>query len=101
MANYIVSALRDKKFLFLKQPEAFPFEYEIHLHIDDLNLLKFICEILSVGRVYARESSKSCSFVVGNEEGIRSLMKIFDRYTFNGIKLLRLYRLQRGFLKLF
>ena len=80
---------------------SFSFEYEIHLHIDDLNLLKFICEILSVGRVYARESSKSCSFVVGNEEGIRSLMKIFDRYTFNGIKLLDYTDFKEAFLSYF
>jgi LAGLIDADG endonuclease len=80
---------------------SFCFEYEIHLHIDEINLLNFICETLSVGKVYARERSKSCSFVVGNEQGLRTLMEIFDRYTFNGIKLLDYTDFKEAFLSYF
>lgn len=56
--------------------------------IDDKNLLNYICDSLGVGNVYLREKSSSCSFVVGNEKGIRILLDIFDKYQLNGIKLL-------------
>jgi len=50
--------------------------------------LNYICDSLGVGNVYLREKSSSCSFVVGNEKGIRILLDIFDKYQLNGIKLL-------------
>nr|YP_009262061.1 LAGLIDADG endonuclease [Chrysoporthe austroafricana]AMX22136.1 LAGLIDADG endonuclease [Chrysoporthe austroafricana] len=77
---------------------SFYFEFEIHLHIDDIKLLRFICDTLGVGNVYAREKSNSCSFIVGNEEGLRTLINIFDRYTFNGIKLLDYIDFKEAFL---
>lgn len=80
---------------------SFYFEFEIHLHIDELNLLRFICDTLGVGNVYAREKSNSCSFIVGNEEGLRTLINIFDRYTFNGIKLLDYIDFKEAFLAYF
>ena len=71
-----------------KEIHSFSFEFEIHLHRDDLDLLKYLSLSLGIGRVYERKHRKSCSFVVGNEEGIRILLDIFDRYPFNGIKKL-------------
>jgi hypothetical protein len=41
---------------------------------------------LGIGRVYTYASS--CSFVVGDEKGIRVLLHIFDNYNINGIKYL-------------
>ena len=67
---------------------SFNFEFEIHLHIDDLKLLKYICDSLSIGKVYERVNSNSCSFVVGNEKELRVLIALFERFPFNGIKLL-------------
>lgn len=80
---------------------SFYFEFEIHLHIDEIELLKLIRDILGIGIVYAREKSNSCSYIVGNEEGIRILMDIFDRYTFNGIKLLDYNDFRAAFLLYF
>lgn len=77
---------------------SFYFEFEIHLHIDDLKLLRFICDTLGIGNVYTREKSNSCSFIVGNEEGIRALINIFDCYTFKGIKLLDYLDFKKAFL---
>lgn len=34
-------------------------------------LLRIIRDILGVGIVYAREKSNSCSYIVGNEKGLR------------------------------
>lgn len=56
---------------------------------------------MGVGNVYAREKSHSCSFIVGNEEGLRTLINIFDRYTFNGIKLLDYLDFKEAFLSYF
>lgn len=80
---------------------SFYFEFEIHLHIDDIELLRIIRDILGVGIVYAREKSNSCSYIVGNEEGLRILIDIFDRYTFNGIKLLDYIDFRYAFLLYF
>lgn len=67
---------------------SFNFEFEIHLHIDDFNLLKYISDYLGIGKAYERPNSNSCSFVIGNEKGLRNLIELFTRYPFNGVKLL-------------
>jgi hypothetical protein len=67
---------------------SFNFEFEIHLHIDDIKLLKYISDSLSIGKVYERVNSNSCSFVVGNEKELRALIALFEGFSFNGIKLL-------------
>jgi len=84
-----------------KTVHSFYFEFEIHLHIDDQNLLNHICATLGIGRVYLREKSKSCSFIVGNEAGIRSLLTIFDDHQFNGIKYLDYQDFKKAFLLYF
>jgi len=65
---------------------SFYFEFEIHLHVDDKKVLNFICETLGLGKIYVR--SNSCSWIIGNEKGLRVLLDILDRYPMNGIKLL-------------
>ena len=84
----------DKSFV-----HSFYFEFEIHLHIDEINLLNFIHSILGIGKVYQRESS--CSFIIGNEKDLRFLIDIFDRYTFNGIKLLDYLDFKKAFFMYF
>lgn len=64
---------------------SFYFEFEIHLHLDEKDLLDNICNSLGIGKVYLYEKSSSCSFVVGNEKGIRVLLDIFDKYKINAI----------------
>lgn len=63
--------------------------------------MNHICATLGVGRVYLREKSKSCSFIVGNEAGIRDLLTIFDNHQFNGIKYLDYYDFKKAFLLYF
>lgn len=65
------------------------------------NLLDNICSSLGVGKVYTREKSNSCSFVVGNEKGIRILFDIFDKYKINGIKYLDYVDFKKAFLLYF
>ena len=80
---------------------SFYFEFEIHLHIDEIDLLYFINSILGIGKVYKRESSNSCSFIIGNEKELRLLIDILDRYTFNGIKLLDYLDFKKAFFMYF
>jgi hypothetical protein len=77
---------------------SFSFEFEIHLHIDEKNLLDNICNSLGIGKVYTREKNSSCSYVVGNEKGIRTLLDIFDKYKINGIKYLDYVDFRKAFL---
>lgn len=65
---------------------SFYFEFEIHLHVDDINVLNYICETLGLGKIYVR--SNSCSWIIGDEKGLRVFLDILDRYPMNGIKLL-------------
>lgn len=80
---------------------SFSFEFEIHLHIDEKNLLDNICHFLGIGKVYLREKSNSCCFVVGNEKDIRVLLEIFDNYKINGIKYLDYVNFRKAFLLYF
>lgn len=77
---------------------SFSFEFEIHVHIDDKNVLDKICSYLGIGKVYSREKSNSCNFVVGNEKDIRKLLDIFDKYKINGIKYLDYVDFKKAFL---
>ena len=78
---------------------SFQFEFEIHLHIDDLTLLNLIKETLKIGNVYANESRNSCSFVVGSEKELRELIKILDSFPLNGIKYLDFLDFKEAFLQ--
>jgi len=80
---------------------SFYFEFEIHLHIDEKNLLDEICHSLGVGKVYPNEKRSSCSFVIGNEKGIRVILDIFDKYPLNGMKYLDYVDFRKAFVLYF
>jgi hypothetical protein len=65
---------------------SFYFEFEIHLHIDDLATLNYICDTLGIGKIYTR--GKTCNFIVGNTRDLKKLLEIFDNYSLIGIKYL-------------
>lgn len=76
----------------------FQFEFEIHLHIDDLKLLDYIKKALKIGNVYANNNRNSCSFVVASEKELRELIKIFDGFQLNGMKILDFLDFKEAFL---
>lgn len=78
---------------------SFYFEFEIHLHKDDVRVLEFIRDSLGFGRVYTRNNSSS--FVVGSEDNIRALLNIFDQLELNGIKRLDYEDFKKAFLLYF
>ena len=80
---------------------SFQFEFEIHLHIDDFELLNNIKEKLKIGNVYANNSRNSCNFVVGSEKELRLLINLFDGFPLNGVKLLDFLQFKEAFLLYF
>lgn len=80
---------------------SFQFEFEIHLHIDDFNLLDSIKNTLTMGNVYANHSRYSCSFIIGNEKELRELIKLFDGFPLNGVKFLDFMDFKEAFLLYF
>lgn len=72
------------------------FEFEIHLHIDDLATLNYICNILGIGKVYTR--GNSCSYIIGNTKEIKVLLEILDKYPLNGVKRLDYLDFKEAFL---
>lgn len=80
---------------------SFQFEFEIHLHIDDFNLLDYIKKTLKMGNVYANYNRNSCSFVIGNEKELRELIKLFDGFPLNGVKFLDFIDFKEAFLLYF
>lgn len=75
---------------------SFYFEFEIHLHIDDLGTLKYINDTLGIGKIYTR--GNTCSFIVGNTNDLKVLLKILDQYPLNGVKYLDLLDFKTAFL---
>ena len=80
---------------------SFQFEFEIHLHIDDIELLNRIKENLNIGNVYDNSSRNSCNFVVGSEKELRLLINSFDGFPLKGIKLLDFLQFKEAFLLYF
>lgn len=80
---------------------SFSFEFEIHLHIDEKPLLDKIRSSLGVGYIQINTKRSSCSFVVGDEKGIRVLLQIFDSYKMIGIKYLDYVDFRKAFLLYF
>lgn len=74
---------------------SFYFEFEIKLHIDDKAVLDYICATLGIGKVYVR--GNTCSWIVGNEQGIRILLDIFRSFPLNGVKHLDFIDFSRAF----
>ena len=75
---------------------SFYFEFEIHLHIDELATLNYISETLGIGKIYTR--GNTCSLVVGNAKDIKVLIEIFDEHLLNGVKYLDYISFKTAFL---
>ena len=80
---------------------SFQFEFEIHLHIDDFDLLDSVKKTLKMGNVYANNSRNSCSFVIGSEKELSELIKLFDGFPLNGVKILDFIDFKEAFLLYF
>ena len=73
----------------------FSFMFNIELHIDDLNILILIKDILNIGNI--RINKDKCTFTVSNRDGILVLIQIFDKYNLNTTKYLDYLDFKKAF----
>jgi len=73
------------------------FEFVIKLHIDDVAVLRTICHTLGVGRVVLRPKYSTCSFEVGSEKELRTLIDLLDKYQLMGDKYLDYLNFREAF----
>lgn len=77
--------------------KSFTFMFTIRLHIDDLEVLNFIKNLLGIGNVRV-SGSKECVFTVADKEGIIKLINIFDKYNLNTTKYLDYLDFKKAFI---
>lgn len=78
-SNFIINPV-----FYKNKITSYSFLFKIALHIDDMDVLKYIHDKLGIGsvRVYKNE----CIFNVTNKEGIYKLIEIFDKFNLNTTK---------------
>jgi hypothetical protein len=72
------------------------FRFTIELHIDDLNVLKYIKSKLNLGNEIAVYGN-SCKFTVIHRKDINILISIFDKYNLNTTKYLDYLDFKKAF----
>src|SRR5690606_687027 len=75
--------------------KSFRFVFSIRLHVDDKDVLVYICDRLAVGNI--NESGEECRFAVSDKEGILKLISIFDKYKLNTTKYLDYLDFKKAF----
>lgn len=75
------------------------FVFQIKLHIDDLNTLKFIRDSLGIGKV--KTSNNTCTFIVNKEKDIALIIEIFSKYNLNTVKHLDFLSFKEAYLLYF
>jgi len=75
------------KFNADKNISSFSFMFAIRLHIDDMEVLKYIKENIGIGNVRT-SGDKECVFTITNREGVDYLISLFDTYNLNTTKFL-------------
>lgn len=89
--------------VFIKEKiekNGFNFSFRIRLHIDDVDVLHYICRKLGVGKVYLDISKAECTYMVSSlAEIISTIIPIFKftkLYTTKYVDFFLLYSLYRG-----
>lgn len=92
-----LSGLADSEgsFIILKKQDGYRFQFQIHLHIDDLKMLLFIQSTLSTGKVNIGISS--ASFTVSGAKDMVKILDIFSEYTLNSHKFLNFINFKKAF----
>lgn len=74
---------------------TFEFNYIIGLHIDDINMLRFIKQVLGTGKVVT--SGKVACFSITSIKGIEKIINIFTEYPLNTTKLLNFLAFKKAY----
>lgn len=82
-SNFIIATVTRKS-----GQKSISFIFNIHLHIDDSNVLYYIQEQLGMGKVFINEKTSSCTFIIKKHSDICKLINIFTQYNLNTTKYL-------------
>lgn len=75
------------------------FRFDIYMHKDDTDMLKYIAERLGVGRVYIGDHFTS--YVVSSQKDLLKIISIFDKYPLNTTKNLNFISFKKGYMLYF
>jgi hypothetical protein len=76
---------------------AYRFNFRITLHVDDTPLLHQIRDTLGFGKVMEFKSKNCSSYTVNKREDISQLIKIFENYPLQSVKLLNFLDFKKAF----
>lgn len=74
---------------------SFEFNFIMGLHVDDVNMLRFIREVLGTGKVVI--SGKVARFSITSIKGIAKIIDIFTEYPLNTTKLLNFLAFKKAY----
>jgi hypothetical protein len=78
-----------------KGGSTFEFNYLIGLHVDDINMLYFIKEVLGTGKVTTY--GKVARFSTASIGGVAKIISIFSEYPLNSTKLLNFFAFKKAY----
>lgn len=83
-------------FYFKKQNNLhYVFIYQITLHVDDVDVLTRIKDILGLGKITISKSV--CAYTINKQEEIKEIIKIFTKYPLNSTKRLNFLAFKEAF----
>lgn len=82
-------------FTIISNRSAYTFTFGIGLHIDDLEVLKYIQKTLQIGNVYIRPNM--AEFVVKRLDELKIIIAIFDKTPLNSCKHLNYLGFKKAF----
>lgn len=88
-----------KGFFYISIPQnsVISFKFGIHLHLDDIETLKFIKDKLHCGVISVSHTSGSAKFELNSLNDIRTkLIPLFDKFPLNGVKYLDYLAFKEG-----
>ena len=84
-------------FLFTKQGNYYRFIFKISLHLDDIDTLQWIKDMLGFGKVVVEKSKAVCLYNVTKLEEMKLIINIFDRHPLKSTKLLNFLKFKEGY----
>lgn len=75
----------------------YSFKFRILLHLDDIEVLYYIRNILGIGNIYISKTNPAVTYNVVNKDGIFIILAIFAKYNLNTTKHLNFLALAQAF----
>jgi hypothetical protein len=75
----------------------YSFKFRILLHLNDIEVLYYIRNILGIGNIYISKTNSAVTYNVVNKDGILIILAIFAKYNLNTTKHLNFLALAQAF----